>query len=102
MSGLEAIVGAGLAPYLALILSLDLDLARELPTDDHRVRHHRLGVPELEGALGAAVGELEGVQVDGAAEGVLGQMRIPEHPVARSGGIRSGVPGYPVTPSPCR
>jgi hypothetical protein len=29
-------------------------------------------------------------------------LRIPEHPVARSDGIRSGVPGYPVTPSPCR
>ena len=30
---------------------------------------------------------------------VPADVRIPEHPVARSGDIRSGVPGYPVTPS---
>jgi hypothetical protein len=29
------------------------------------------------------------------------ELRIPEHPIARSDGIRSPIPGHPITPA-CR
>lgn len=40
---------------------------------------------------------LSGTDEDDVFEGPIVQLRIPEHPVARSDDIRSGIPGYPVT-----